>query len=146
MYVIRRLRDPTCSELQVVRRLLAQLTDWPLNRRAFKQQGAHIYVMWDGGRKEKPIIGMASVYFIHKMAGTQCFIEDVVVDQVYRGLGLGRLLTEHLIAVARRKMAKCVDLTSKPERKAANALYQSLGFKLMAAATEDGTNLYRLTL
>ena len=102
--------------------------------------------MIDHDQRLKPIIGIASIYFVDKMTGTQCFVEDVVVDNNYRGKGLGRKLTEHLIATARERKAKCIDLTSKPERVAANALYQSLGFKLMATATKNGTNLYRLYL
>lgn len=143
---IKRLKNPTRRELRVVKKLLAQLTDKKFDKKVFRQSGAEIYALIGLGQKAKPIIGMASIYFVDKMTGVQCFVEDVVVDEEYQGKGLGRKLMEHLIAIARKRKTKCIDLTSNPKRLAANALYKSLGFKLLAKAAKKGTNLYRLYL
>jgi ribosomal protein S18 acetylase RimI-like enzyme len=53
---------------------------------------------------------------------------------------LGRLLVREAIEVARRSGARTVDLTSRRDREAANALYLREGFKLRES------NLYRITL
>lgn len=66
-------------------------------------------------------------------------VDDVVVDEA-RGGGVGRLLMEAVHAEARRLGLQHLDLTSRPAREAANALYQSLGYE------RRDTNVYRLGL
>jgi ribosomal protein S18 acetylase RimI-like enzyme len=67
-------------------------------------------------------------------------VDDVVVDEALRGHGIGRLLMEAVHAEARRLGLRHLDLTSRPARQAANALYQSLGYE------RRDTNVYRLRL
>lgn len=67
-------------------------------------------------------------------------VDDVVVDEALRGGGIGRLLMEAVQVEARRLGLRHVDLTSRPARTAANALYQSLGYE------RRDTNVYRLRL
>ncbi len=67
-------------------------------------------------------------------------VDDVVVDEALRGSGVGRLLMEAVHAEARRLGLRHLDLTSRPAREAANALYQSLGYE------RRDTNVYRLRL
>jgi len=86
-----------------------------------------------GGR----IIGTLSYAFYRIPTGLNFRIEDVVVDQSARGRGVGRELMRYAIRKAADMKADKVDLTSSPERTAANKLYQSLGFRLKK------TNVYR---
>lgn len=72
--------------------------------------------------------------------GNRAWIEDVVVDEVARGAGVGELLNRHAIELATQAGARTVDLTSRPSRAAANRLYQRLGF-----VTRE-TTVYRLQL
>lgn len=67
-------------------------------------------------------------------------VDDVVVDRAVRGGGVGRLVMEALQVEARRLALRHLDLTSRPSREAANALYQSLGYQCR------DTNVYRLRL
>jgi len=67
-------------------------------------------------------------------------VDDVVVDEALRGGGVGRLLMEAVHAEARRLGLRHLDLTSRPAREAANALYLSLGYE------RRDTNVYRLRL
>ncbi len=90
----------------------------------------------DGGR----ILGTLTLVVFRVPTGVRAWIEDVVVDDSARGQGLGGLLVREAIAVARRAGARTVDLTSRPDREAANALYVREGFKLRES------NLYRFTL
>ena len=69
--------------------------------------------------------------------GIRAWIEDVVVDKDSRGKGVGKLLTEKAIELAEQHGAKTIDLTSRPSREAANALYRKAGFK------QRDTNIYR---
>jgi len=88
-------------------------------------------------RLDGAIIGSLTLAFYRIPTGMKAWIEDVVVDDAARGHGVGRLLNEAALDVARERGAKNVSLTSRPSREAANRLYQRIGFK----ARE--TNLYR---
>jgi ribosomal protein S18 acetylase RimI-like enzyme len=68
------------------------------------------------------------------------WIEDVVVDEAVRGQGTGEALVREGIRLAEEGGAKAVNLTSRPDRAAANRLYQRLGFEPRT------TNVYRLEL
>jgi ribosomal protein S18 acetylase RimI-like enzyme len=84
------------------------------------------------------ILGMLTLVLFRIPTGVRAWIEDVVVDGSARGQGLGGLLVREAIAVARRAGARTVDLTSRPDREVANALYVREGFKLRES------NLYRI--
>lgn len=90
--------------------------------------------------RNEEIAGMATLSLCPLPSGTKAWIEDVVVDEPFRGKGLGRQLIEHLVDEARRLQADSVNLTSRPERLAANRLYRSLGF------VQRETNVYKLAL
>ncbi|MBI2024795.1 MAG: GNAT family N-acetyltransferase [Candidatus Harrisonbacteria bacterium] len=73
-------------------------------------------------------VGMASIFFQLKYTGLICRIEDVVVDEQCRGKGIAERLLSELFVVAGSRTARFVELTSRPERKAAQKLYKKLGF------------------
>lgn len=72
--------------------------------------------------------------------GLRAWIEDVVVDEAARGMGIGEALTRKALDVAMAAGARTVDLTSRPSRAAAGRLYERIGF------TERESRLYRYTL
>lgn len=77
------------------------------------------------------IVGMATLVHVYKTTGFEGHIEDVVIDENYRSLGLGNDLTQHLIARARELKMTSISLTSNPDnpkRAEAIKLYQKLGF------------------
>ncbi len=67
-------------------------------------------------------------------------IEDVIVDEKYRGQGIGRGVMEKLIEIAKEKNIFLIELTSKPQRTSARKLYESLGFEIY------DTGVFRLKL
>jgi len=91
-------------------------------------------------RDDGHIVGMATLVLIRKIGGTFARMEDVVVDESQRGTGLGTKLFEALVETARNENVKAIEFTSKPEREAANALYQKLGFE------KKETNVYKMEL
>ena len=90
----------------------------------------------DGGR----IVGVSTLAVFPIPTGRRAWIEDVVVDAGAAGRGIGRQLTEAMLERARELGCTTVDLTSRPSREAANALYKAAGFELRH------TNAYRYTL
>ena len=91
-------------------------------------------------RNDGVIVGTLTLVVFPIPTGLRAWIEDVVVDQDARGLGAGEALTLAAIDEARRRDVRSIDLTSRPSREAANALYQKLGF------SPRSTNVYRFNL
>lgn len=142
MVYIDQLKEANQRDLGIINNLLRQLSEKesPLSRGDLKeileQKRFFLFV----AREERKIIGMASMYIVRLASGVDANIDDVVVDEQYRGKGIGRLLMGTLIEKAKKEGAAYIDLTSKPERIAANELYRSLGFK------KRQTNVWRFTI
>ena len=83
------------------------------------------------------IVGTLTLVVFAIPSGQRAWIEDVIVDGDVRGLGIGAALTKAAIEEGRRRGVRTIDLTSRPSREAANALYQKLGFEIR------DTNVYR---
>ncbi len=56
-------------------------------------------------------------------------IDELVVDENYRSMGVGKKLLDEIIRVARRKSCKRVELDSAFRRKKAHHFYLSQGFE-----------------
>ena len=91
-------------------------------------------------RVDDVIVGTLTLVVFTIPTGVRGWIEDVVVDAGTRGMGVGEALSLAAIDEARRLGVRSIDLTSRPSREEANALYQKLGFELR------NTNVYRLAL
>jgi ribosomal protein S18 acetylase RimI-like enzyme len=83
------------------------------------------------------LLGMCTLVVYRVPSGVKAWIEDVVVDSAARGMGIGSAMIEEALRLACNQGAAQVDLTSRPERKAANRLYRQLGF------SRRETNVYR---
>ncbi len=74
------------------------------------------------------IVGTLTLVMYPVPSGLRARIEDVVVDHAARGHGVAGLLTHEALRLARQAGARTVDLTSRPDRAAANRLYERMGF------------------
>lgn len=124
--------------------LLNQLTDRPFEKSDYERLIAaphsHLYLIRIRDGRQTAVAGMLTLCIGATTAGPKGWIEDVVVDQSYRGMGLGRRLLRFVIDRARTMRLESLILTSAPHRLAANRLYRSVGFELR------DTNSYRLKL
>jgi ribosomal protein S18 acetylase RimI-like enzyme len=144
MVEITRLKEANQQYVADINTLLPQLRENSDEHRATLEElqqitsdaNVALIVAKDGER----IVGMATLYMITKFSKRTGHIEDVVVDDGYRGQGLGRAIMEQVIQTAREEGVRAVHLTSRPERVAGNTLYQKLGFK------RKETNAYTLKL
>lgn len=91
-------------------------------------------------RADDRVVGALMLVVFPLLTGMRAWIEDVVVDETARGLGVGHALTTEAVRVAGEQGAKTVDLTSRPSREAANRLYAKAGFE------RRETNVYRYSL
>lgn len=60
------------------------------------------------------------------------FLENLIVTEKHRGRGLGRILLEHVVRLARESGCHMVELCSDIRRKEAHKLYGSMGFEEQA--------------
>jgi ribosomal protein S18 acetylase RimI-like enzyme len=127
-------------------RLLPQLssTARPLDVEAVRrilECDANTVLVARGGRA---IVGTLSLVMFPVPSGLRARIEDVVVDEAARGHGVAGLLIEEALRIAREAGARTVDLTSRPDRAAANRLYERLGFAVRESTVyridRDGLN------
>jgi ribosomal protein S18 acetylase RimI-like enzyme len=86
------------------------------------------------------VLGMLTLAVFMLPTGVRAWIEDVVVDDGSRGAGVASALVAAALERAQEQGARTVDLTSRPDREAANRLYVRLGFE------RRETNVYRRTL
>ena len=89
-------------------------------------------------RCEGDVVGMFSLCTYSSPSMRKVWLEDVVVDNHYRGKGIGRALVAYAINFARQLSPCTLMLTSNPQREAANALYRSMGFE------QKVTNVYKM--
>lgn len=85
------------------------------------------------------IVGSLTLALFLLPTGLRAWVEDVVVDEANRGSGAGAALVRAALQAAESAGARTVDLTSRPDREAANRLYLRLGFE------QRHTNVYRYT-
>ncbi len=91
-------------------------------------------------RDDDRIVGMLTLATFQVPTGLRSWIEDVVVDEGARGSGVAAALVQAALDHAGGLGARTVDLTSRPQREAANRLYLRMGFESRT------TNVYRRTL
>ncbi|MFC3197164.1 GNAT family N-acetyltransferase [Parapedobacter deserti] len=126
--ISRLLRQLTTNERQITESYLKAL---------IASENSHLFVAVDDGGT---IAGMITVGTYLAPTGRKGWIEDVVVDDTYRGRGLGKLLVRHAIEFAKQAQLSLLSLTSNPSRIAANQLYPKTGFSLKE------TNVYVMNL
>ena len=73
------------------------------------------------------ITGVASLYIIKKLSRTLGLIEDVAVNENYRGKGIGKKLVEKLIGIATDKKCDKTVLNSSEQN---SEFYKKIGFEI----------------
>ena len=127
------IHNYTPEYLEIVQQFLNQLTSQPmvLTEDAFKKiltdLNSHLFFLL----KDNEIAGMLTVGIYRSPTGSKAWIEDVVIDNAFRGQGLSKPFLEYAIEFVKQLGIPLLMLTS-------NNLYQSLGFE------RKETNVYRM--
>lgn len=78
----------------------------------------------------EPTIGMAMCYVRTSLSsGKKMVIDEIIVDNQYRGRGYGHALTEHCIATAKKMDVDCVELACSLTRPDLHTFYENMGFE-----------------
>lgn len=89
--------------------------------------------------EENKIVGMLTLTCCQTLSYGKYWIEDVIVDDSCRGLGLGRALLRAAVSfVKEHETSPTIYLTSNPSRVSARNLYRSEGFE------EYNTGVFRI--
>ena len=123
------LKNHWSYDLTRVRELIKQLDDSAeFDEQKLYQATLNGYISkkYDGGK----LIGMGWIFPRTTLLRKQAIVEDMIVDNAYRGKGLGFAILDDLVKWAAEQGTEIIELTSNPLREAANGLYQKYGFKL----------------
>ncbi|MFG3287886.1 GNAT family N-acetyltransferase [Streptomyces sp. NPDC048179] len=124
------IREASQELVDAFSRLLPQLssTAKPLDHEAIDQMvtcDANTVLV---ARTPDAIVGTLTLVLLPLPSGLRARVEDVVVDSAARGQGVAGLLAREALRIAQEVGARTVDLSSRPDRAAANRLYERLGF------------------
>lgn len=97
--------------------------------------GTRIFVAIDDER----IVGTVLLAPMVILVGQKDWIEDVIVDNDYRRMGIASRLMDMAEQVSRERGAKSINLTSNPDRGGARKMYGDRGYQLR------DTGVFRMT-
>lgn len=142
------LSEPTSKDLEEIDSLIPQIAKEPhllslkeLQKIINQKETCKVVVARASVRGKKSIVGVAVVTLRNVLTGLLADVEDVVVDESWRGEGIGRAINQKLIDIARNSGAKHISLYTNKARVVANAMYQQMGYKKL-----EDVNYYRINL
>ena len=115
------------SDLDAIMEIEPHIYSHPWSRGNFSDSlvsGYSAWVLLDGAK----IIG----YALMMMVLDEAHLLNLSVAKTYQKQGLGRLLLEHMIAIAKKHAAANMFLEVRPSNISAIALYENIGFNEMA--------------
>jgi ribosomal-protein-alanine N-acetyltransferase len=120
-------RPMTEADLNAIMEIEPHIYSHPWSRGNFSDSlvsGYSAWVLLDGAK----IIG----YALMMMVLDEAHLLNLSVAKAYQKQGLGRLLLEHMIAIAKKHAAANMFLEVRPSNISAIALYENIGFNEMA--------------
>ncbi len=145
MVKILEFKEIDAGNLDDINALLRQLvhdpsTYVPVSERDFSAIVENSQSIIVAAKDEERIVGVGILFVIKKFRGIYGYIEDMIVDESYRGQGIGGKILDHLVKAARVAGVKTIELSTRPSRVPANNLYIKAGFE------PKETNVYRMKL
>lgn len=140
------LELPTEQDLEQINALIPQIAKKPrllsmeeLWKIVEQKENCKVVVARASLEAKMPIVGMAVVTLRWIPTGLIADVEDVVLDEDWRGLGIGESLNKKLIEIALSEESKHISLYTNKKRVAANSMYKKLGY-----AQFEEINYYRI--
>src|SRR3989344_8607386 len=137
--ILKYVKEKFVYNLEKVKKLIFQLDSTAsVNEQSLYQAILNGYI--SKIEKNGKLVGMGWIFPRQTLLRKQAVVEDMIVDEKYRGKGYGENILLDLIRWAKSQGVEVVELTTNPRRVAANSLYKKIGFKL------HETNHYLLNL
>lgn len=136
------LNEVTDEVVEAFGRLLPQLstTAKPLDTAKLSAIAASSASTVLLARLDNQIVGTLTLVTFRIPSGVRAWIEDVIVDEAFRGRQIATTLIDEAIKLAVQAEARTVDLSSRPSRESAGRLYERVGFE------QRETRMYRYKL
>lgn len=142
--VIERVTDFSSEIADAIRSLVEQIGDnyQPLTDDDVKEmiENPQSFLLIAKHVPTGKIAGMVMTMIYRIPYTKKAYIDDIVVDEKFRKLGIATKLLETAIEIARKHHAGYIMLTAHHKRIAGNRLYEKLGFQ------KRESNIYRLEL
>ena len=133
------IRDVVAGDFDQVFGLLKQLwpggeLDYARMKKMFDHNlgtPAHFYITALYGPQ---IVGFCSLTVKHNLwqQGLLGNVDEMVVDESFRGKGIGKKLMHRITEIAIEQNCRCIELESSFHREKAHAFYEDLGFQKRA--------------
>lgn len=126
---IQQLTQATADDAHNITALMPQMT----NNKFRALNAEHLQEVLDAGtvvlvaRDGERVVGAMALVRARQLVGDKYWVEDLVVDQAYRGHGIASRLMDLALGLV-PDGAYSVNLTSKASRTAAHTWYERLGF------------------
>jgi len=127
--IVKKVKNDFSFDLERVKELTKQLD----STAGVKEQSLYKAVLngfiskkYDGDK----LIGFGWIFPRQTALRKQAVVEDMIVDESYRGKNLGAAILEDLIKWAKNQGVEVIELVTNPKRIAANELYKKYGFTL----------------
>ncbi len=119
---------------QIIGRNYKHLTDSDLQE-IIESKNTFFFVARDV--ETSSIVGMVLLLVYRIPYVRKAYFDDLVVEEKYRGKGVGSALLQKVVDTAKEKGAAYLDFSSRPRREEGNNLYEKFGF------VKRETNVYR---
>lgn len=145
------VRSCKCDDINVVYELICELEECQFDYEKFKlvyrsklnnEKNHYFVAIYD-----KMIVGFISIYIDYQLHHEDkvATIEELIINNKYRSMGIGKILVEHAVALAKKQQCEIIELTSNLKRLRAHQFYQNNGFikssyKLMRILKDDEEN------
>ncbi len=127
--------------------LYQQLTERPTTRNLAQLVGNNLHFIFV--TQGTNLIASATLVLVKTATVSKGYIEDVVVNTIYRKLHIGEIMLEEAVKLGKARGCRYLQLTSKPKRPGTGCFYAKVGFELIALAKDghpEATHLYRYYL
>ncbi|HWY79498.1 MAG TPA: GNAT family N-acetyltransferase [Candidatus Sulfotelmatobacter sp.] len=143
-FVIERVTTFSPEILEAIRNLVKQIGNnyQPLTDEELREllDSSQSFLFIARHNSTQTIAGMIMAMIYRIPYTKKAYIDDLIVDENFRKMGIATMLMHQAIETAKKHQAAYIDFTSRPQRAAGNNLYEKLGFQ------KRDTNVYRLSL
>jgi len=134
------IRKATATDLKLVLKLIQELAEFEkeplavtLTLKELKDNyNERLFECFVAENKEKEIVGMALFYNRYSTwKGKTIHLEDLIVNQKFRGNGIGKALLNHVITEAKKQNVRRVEWAVLNWNTPAIDFYEKVGAKIM---------------
>ena len=129
------IRYTSGSDQEFIHRLIEQLEEHAVDRAEFERVFFRNLecrdIFYFTAEQENRVVGFISLHiqFLLHHAGEIAEVQELCVDEEWRGKGVGKALLEHAVSIAESRGCALIELSANKKREAAHRFYEREGWK-----------------